>query len=249
MTEGSDPGAAIITGAARNIGRATAVALANLGFAVVVHAQGNREGAEETARAVESAGSRAAVVLADLNEAGAADDLAAAARKLGRIAILVNNAAVRRAVPFDEMSLDEWRAIMAVNLDAAFLCARACIVDMVEGGWGRIVNIGGLTGHTGASGRAHVVTSKAALVGLTKALATEYAGTGVTVNCVVPGEIETVRGGAAGARGHHPGKQPPMVGRRGEPREVAAVIAMLCGSDAGYITGQTIHVNGGAYLP
>lgn len=249
MTEGSDPGAAIITGAARNIGRATAVALANLGFAVVVHAQGNREGAEETARAVESAGSRAAVVLADLNEAGAADDLAAAARKLGRIAILVNNAAVRRAVPFDEMSLDEWRAIMAVNLDAAFLCARACIVDMVEGGWGRIVNIGGLTGHTGASGRAHVVTSKAALVGLTKALATEYAGTGVTVNCVVPGEIETVRGGAAGARGHHPGKQPPMVGRRGEPREVAAVIAMLCGGDAGYITGQTIHVNGGAYLP
>lgn len=249
MTEGSDPGAAIITGAARNIGRATAVALANLGFAVVVHAQGNREGAEETARAVESAGSRAAVVLADLNEAGAADDLAAAARKLGRIAILVNNAAVRRAVPFDEMSLDEWRAIMAVNLDAAFLCARACIVDMVEGGWGRIVNIGGLTGHTGAIGRAHVVTSKAALVGLTKALATEYAGTGVTVNCVVPGEIETVRGGAAGARGHHPGKQPPMVGRRGEPREVAAVIAMLCGSDAGYITGQTIHVNGGAYLP
>lgn len=249
MTEGSDPGAAIITGAARNIGRATAVALANLGFAVVVHAQGNREGAEETARAVESAGSRAAVVLADLNEAGTADDLAAAARKLGRIAVLVNNAAVRRAVPFDEMSLDEWRAIMAVNLDAAFLCARACIVDMVEGGWGRIVNIGGLTGHTGASGRAHVVTSKAALVGLTKALATEYAGTGVTVNCVVPGEIETVRGGAAGARGHHPGKQPPMVGRRGEPREVAAVIAMLCGGDAGYITGQTIHVNGGAYLP
>ncbi|HEM45927.1 MAG TPA: SDR family oxidoreductase [Alphaproteobacteria bacterium] len=249
MTEGSHPGAAIITGAARNIGRATAVALANLGFAVVVHAQGNREGAEETAQAVESAGSRAVVVLADLNEAGAADDLAAAARKLGRIAVLVNNAAVRRAVPFDEMSLDEWRAIMAVNLDAAFLCARACIADMVEGGWGRIVNIGGLTGHTGASGRAHVVTSKAALVGLTKALATEYAGTGVTANCVVPGEIETVRGGAAGARGHHPGKQPPMVGRRGEPREVAAVIAMLCGGDAGYITGQTIHVNGGAYLP
>lgn len=244
-----DGRSAIITGAARNIGRATAVALARQGFAVVVHAQGNRQGAEETARAVEGAGSRATIVLADLSRADAADELAAAARKLGHLAVLVNNAAVRRAVPFGEMTLDEWRAIMAVNLDAAFLCARACVGDMAEAGWGRIVNIGGLTGHTGASGRAHVVTSKAALVGLTKALATEYAGTGITANCVVPGEIETVRGGAAGARGHHPDKQPPMVGRRGEPREVAAVIAMLCGGDADYITGQTIHVNGGAYLP
>lgn len=240
---------AIVTGAARNIGRATATALARQGFGVVVHAQANREGAEETAHAVEQAGAHATVVLADLADADTAAKLAAAARDLGRIGVLVNNAAIRRAVPFGEMSLEEWRAIMAVNLDAAFLCARACVGEMVEAAWGRIVNIGGLTGHTGASGRAHVVTSKAALVGLTKALATEFAGTGITANCVVPGEIETVRGGAAGARGHHPDKQPPMVGRRGEPREVAAVIAMLCGSDSDYITGQTIHVNGGAYLP
>lgn len=249
MSQGGRTRAAIVTGAARNIGRAAAVALAQQGFSVVVHAQSNREGAEETAREVGKAGSRAEVVLADLTEEGAALRLAEAARGLGPIGVLVNNAAVRRAVPFGEMSLDEWRAIMAVNLDAAFLCARACVGDMVAAGWGRIVNMGGLTGHTGATGRAHVVTSKAAMVGLTKALATEYAGTGITANCVVPGEIETVRGGAAGARGHHPDKRPPMVGRRGEPREVAAVIAMLCSADADYITGQTIHVNGGAYLP
>lgn len=249
MTDTVEPKVAIVTGAARNIGQATAVALARQGFSVVVHAQGNREGAEETAAAVEQEGARARVVLSDLTNPATAGSLAEAARGLGRIGVLVNNAAVRRAVPFGEMTLAEWRAIMAVNLDAAFLCAQACVGDMVEGGWGRIVNIGGLTGHTGASGRAHVVTSKTALVGLTKALATEYAGTGVTANCVVPGEIETIRGGAAGARGHHPDKQPPMVGRRGEPREVAAVIAMLCGGDADYITGQTIHVNGGAYLP
>lgn len=249
MTEENRPRVAVITGAARNIGRATAVALARQGIAVLVHAQNNREGAAETARAVEYAGVPADVVMADLNDPEAPSRLADAARKLGRIGILVNNAAIRRAVPFGEMTLEEWRAIMAVNLDAAFLCARACVGDMAEGGWGRIINIGGLTGHTGASGRAHVVTSKAALVGLTKALATEFAGTGITANCVVPGEIETIRGGAAGARGHHPDRQPPMVGRRGEPREVAAVIAMLCGGDADYITGQTIHVNGGAYLP
>jgi 3-oxoacyl-[acyl-carrier protein] reductase len=249
MTETARQRVAIVTGAARNIGQATAVALARQGFAVIVHAQSNREGAEETAAAVEEAGARARVVLADLTNPATAGELAEAARGLGRIGVLVNNAAVRRAVPFGEMTLAEWRAIMAVNLDAAFLCAQACVGDMVAGGWGRIVNIGGLTGHTGASGRAHVVTSKTALVGLTKALATEYAGTGITANCVVPGEIETIRGGAAGARGHHPDKQPPMVGRRGEPHEVAAVIAMLCGEDAGYITGQTIHVNGGAYLP
>lgn len=246
MSTPADARAAIVTGASRNIGRATAVVLARAGFGVVVHAQGNREGAEETARRVETASGKAATVLGDLTDPRTATDLAEAARGLGQIAVLVNNAAVRRAAPFGEMTLEEWRAIMAVNLDAAFLCAQACIGDMVGGGWGRIVNIGGLSGHTGASNRAHVVTAKAALVGLTKALAVEYAGTGITANCVVPGEIETIRGGAAGARGH---KAPPIVGRRGEPKEVAAVIGMLCGIDTDYITGQTIHVNGGAYLP
>ena len=240
---------AIITGAARNIGRAAAVTLAGQGFGIVVHAQSNREGAAETARLVEGEGARARTVLGDLSDPRTATRLAEAARELGPIAVLINNAAVRRGVPFAEMTLEEWRAILAVNLDAAFLCAKACISDMVARGWGRIVNIGGLTGHTGASGRAHVVTSKAAIVGLTKALAAEYAGSGITANCVVPGEIETERGGAAGARGHHAGKGGSMIGRRGTPEEVAAVIAMLCGPDSGYITGQAIHVSGGAYLP
>ncbi len=249
MSNGAGARVAIITGAARNIGRATAVMLAGQGFDVVVHAQGNREGAAETARLVEAEGARAGTVLGDLSDPQTATRLAEAARELGPIGVLVNNAAVRRGVPFGEMTLEEWRAILSVNLDAAFLCAKACIGDMVAEGWGRIVNIGGLTGHTGASGRAHVVTSKAAIVGLTKALAAEYAGSGITANCVVPGEIETERGGAAGARGHHAGKTGPMVGRRGTPAEVAAVIAMLCGPDSGYITGQAIHVSGGAYLP
>ena len=249
MSRGAGARVAIVTGAARNIGRATAIVLAQAGFNIVVHAQGNREGAMETARLAEGKGAGAATVIGDLTDPQTATRLAEAARELGPIGVLVNNAAVRRGVPFGEMTLEEWRAILAVNLDAAFLCAKACIGDMVAEGWGRIVNIGGLTGHTGASGRAHVVTSKAAIVGLTKALAAEYAGSGITANCVVPGEIETERGGAAGARGHHSGKGGPMVGRRGMPTEVAAVIAMLCGPDSGYITGQAIHVSGGAYLP
>jgi 3-oxoacyl-[acyl-carrier protein] reductase len=249
MSEGAGARAAIVTGAARNIGRATAVALARQGFDVIVHSQGNQKGIAETAALVQAEGCHAQTLLGDLTDPATADDLAAAARELGPIGVLVNNAAVRRGVPFGEMTLEEWRAILSVNLDAAFLCAKACIGDMVGQGWGRIVNIGGLTGHTGASGRAHVVTSKAAIVGLTKALAAEYAGSGITANCVVPGEIETERGGAAGARGHHAGKGGPMIGRRGTPAEVAAVIAMLCGPESGYITGQAIHVSGGAYLP
>lgn len=240
---------AIVTGAAGNIGRATAVALAGQGFDLVVHANSDRKGAEETARQVESAGAGSKVVLTDLTDPGSAERLMAGAHELGHVAVLVNNAARREAAAFRDMTLEQWRAIMAINLEAPFLCAQACIGDMVEGGWGRIINIGGLSGHRGASNRAHVVTSKAALVGLTKALATEFAGTGITANCVVPGEIDTKRGASAGTPGHHPGASASLVGRRGTPADVAAMIVMLCGDSGAYVTGQTLHVNGGIYLP
>ena len=249
MTDAAGRRIAIVTGAARNIGRASALELARLDFDLIVHSGSDEAGARQTAALIEAEGARACVVLGDLANPDTAAHLAEAAGGLGKVAVLVNNAALRRAVPFDEMSLQEWRAILAINLDAAFLCSRAVIGEMLAGGWGRIINIGGLSGHTGASGRAHVVTSKAALVGFSKALAIEYAGTGVTANCVVPGEIETERGASAGARGRHPGKPLPPVGRRGHPQEIAAVIALLCGPDSDYLTGQTVHVNGGLYLP
>ncbi|WP_193368785.1 SDR family oxidoreductase [Pelagibius marinus] len=249
MSTGDSYRVAIVTGAARNIGRAAALALARQGFAVLVHSGSDKEGAEETAGLVEQAGPPARVTLGDLTEEATSARLVEAAAALGRPAVLVNNAALRRAVPFEEMDLAEWRAVLAVNLDAAFLCSRAVIAPMLEAGWGRIINIGGLSGHRGAAKRAHVVASKAALVGLSKALAIEYAGRGVTANCVVPGEIETRRGASAGARGQHPDKALPPVGRRGTPEEVAAVIALLCGPESDYLTGQTFHVNGGVYLP
>jgi len=249
MNGGQERRVAIVTGAARNIGRATAVALARQGFQVLVHSGSDREGAETTAGLAEAEGVQAGAFIGDLTDPATAETLVTAARGLGTPAVLVNNAALRRAVAFEEMDLEEWRNVLAVNLDAAFLCSRAVIGEMLALGWGRIINIGGQSGHTGASGRAHVVTSKAALVGFSKALAIEYAGRGVTANCVVPGEIETQRGASAGARGVHPGKDPPPVGRRGRPEEVAAVIAMLCAPESDYLTGQTFHVNGGSYLP
>lgn len=240
---------AIVTGSSRNIGRAIAVALARLGFAVVVHARGDQEGAAETRRQVEGAGAPADIVLADLADPASAGRLADAARRLGIPAVLVNNAGLRRAVPLAELTLQEWRAIMAVNVEAAFLCAQACLPDMLQASWGRIVNIGGLSAHRGATSRAHVVTSKAALVGLTKGLAVEFAGTGITVNCVVPGEIDTERGASASGGHHHPSGDMPVIGRRGRPEEVAMMVAALCGPDSDYITGQTIHANGGIYMP
>jgi 3-oxoacyl-[acyl-carrier protein] reductase len=249
MSDSPEQRVAVVTGAARNIGRATALSLGRLGFDVVVHSGADQAGAQETADLVGTAGGRARVVLGDLTDSPTAEALVAAARDLGRPAVLVNNAALRRAVPFQDMDLEEWRAVLAINLDAAFLCSRAMIGDMLAAGWGRIINIGGLSGHMGAAGRAHVVTSKAALVGFSKALAIEFAGKGVTANCVVPGEIETERGASAGARAQHPGKSLPPVGRRGEPDEVAAVISLLCGPQSAYLTGQTYHVNGGLYLP
>jgi 3-oxoacyl-[acyl-carrier protein] reductase len=162
----------------------------------------------------------------------------------GRVDILVNNAANRAERPFIEMSLGDWRAITSVILDGAFLCSRAVLPHMVRNNNGRIINIGGLSAHLGAANRAHVGAAKTGLVGLTRALAMEFAGKGITVNCVVPGQIGGQRSSSSGrGTSHH-----PPVGREGTPQEVAEIIRTLCLPSGGYITGQTIHVNGGLYL-
>src|SRR5437867_1571166 len=126
-------------------------------------------------------------------------------------------------------------------------CAQACVPHIVRAGGGSIVNIGGETGHSGAAGRAHVVTAKAGLAGMTKALALELAPHRITVNCVVPGRIETVRAANTATPSRH--GTPPPIGRFGLPEEVAAMVSMLCGPRARYITGQAIHVNGGGWMP
>ena len=133
-----------------------------------------------------------------------------------------------------------------MTLDGAYLCSRAALPHLVASGRGAIVNIGGLSAHTGSAGRAHVVAAKAGLVGLTRALAHDLAPHQITVNCVSPGLIDTAREGAGPGPAHH-ATHAPLAGRRGKPDEVAAVVRFLCGPDARYITGQTIHANGGTY--
>lgn len=240
---------ALVTGGARNIGRAIASALAAGGAAVMVHARTSRAEAEQTADTIRSAGGRAALHFADVTDAAAvAAMVGATVAQFGRLDLLVNNAAVRAETPFAEMRFDDWRRVLATILDGAFLCTQACLPHLARAGGGAIVNIGGMTAHTGAQDRAHVVAAKAGLVGLTRALARDIASHGITVNCVVPGTIETVRGlPGAPERPAHRQALPPL-GRRGEPDEVAAAVRFLCGPGARYITGQSLHVNGGGYM-
>src|SRR5688500_5166371 len=241
---------ALVTGAARRIGRATALALAARGAAVVVNTRSSEAEAAAVAAEITQAGGRAIHHLADITDEGAVAAMAERALKaFGRIDILVNNAADRRHVPFTDMTLAEWRHILGIILDGAFLCSRAVLPWMVANRQGTIVNIGGLTAHTGAYNRAHVSTAKAGLVGLTKALAVEFAGQGVTVNCVVPGKIGGGRAASAAKGASIPGPGEPLVGRHGTAEEVAALILALSLPTGRFITGQTIHISGGLYLP
>ena len=241
---------AIVTGSSRNIGRAIALALAADGAAVVINARNDEEGADAVVAEIEAAGGRAIKHMADVTDESAVDGLAEAAiDAFGGINILVNNAAVRRQQSIESMSLAEWRAVTAVILDAAFLCARACLPHMVAAGGGAIVNIGGVSAHLGAVDRPHVVAAKAGVIGLTKAIAVDYAGRNIRANCVVPGTMDTTRGENAQPVAPHPGGHQALIDRLGTPDELAAAVRYLCGPDAGYVTGQTLHVNGGRYLP
>jgi 3-oxoacyl-[acyl-carrier protein] reductase len=237
---------ALVTGGARNIGRAIARSLAAGGASVMVNAKTSRAEAEKT---VEMIGSKAAVHIADVTQPHEVQALIdATVKRFGRFDFLVNNAAVRHETPFSSMKFEEWRQVLAIVLDGAFLCARAALPHMISAGGGTIVNIGGQTGHRGAAERAHVITAKAGLAGMTKALAMDLAPHKITVNCVVPGTIESQRGlpGVPDRPAHR--MTVPPIGRRGEPEEIAAMVRMLCGPEARYITGQAIHVNGGGYL-
>ena len=239
---------AIVTGAGRNIGRAIALALTDGGASVVVNARSNHAEAEAVAREIEALGGKALVHIGDVADAAAVQAMAGAAvKQFGRIDILVNNAALRREKPFGEMSYAEWREILDVTLDGAFHAAKACLPALKQSGAGAIVNIGGLSAHTGAKNRAHVVTAKAGLVGFTRGLAHDLTDDGITVNCVVPGLIGTPRPKDKPEPAHHATHQ-TISGARGKPEDVAALVRFLCGPAARYVNGQAIHANGGAYL-
>ncbi|HEY7442153.1 MAG TPA: 3-oxoacyl-ACP reductase family protein [Vicinamibacterales bacterium] len=238
---------ALVTGSARNIGRAIALELARAGAAVMVNARTAAADADEVAAEIRQAGGRAAFTLADVGDPGAVSTLVKSTiESFGRLDILVNNASVRREMDFAKLDYQEWREILATTLDGAYLCCHSVLPHLIASGGGAIVNIGGLSGHTGAARRAHVCAAKAGLVGLTRALAHDLAPHGITVNCVAPGLIDTRRG-STGQPAHH-ALHAPLAGRLGKPQEIGALVRFLCGPDARYITGQTIHANGGVFM-
>jgi len=237
---------AIVTGAGRNIGRATALALAADGAAVVVNARANQAEADAVVKEIAANGGQAMSAMADIADGAAVERMVAAVvARFGRIDFLINNAALRREKPLDEMTVAEWREVMSVTLDGPFLCVKACLPHLKASGAGAIVNIGGMSGHTGARDRLHVVTAKSGLVGFTRALAQDLAAHRITVNLVVPGLIGTPR---AGPEPQHHSTHHTLTGERGSPQDIAETVHFLCGPGARYVTGQTIHLNGGAYL-
>jgi 3-oxoacyl-[acyl-carrier protein] reductase len=238
---------ALVTGASRNIGRAIARELAAAGAHVVVNALSARADAEAVAAEI---GPSAMVAMADVTDRAAVDGMIAAVRaRFGRLDILVNNAAVRGEVPFAELDHATWSRILSICLDGAFHCTQAALPLLKEAGGAAVINIGGLTAHTGAVERTHVVTAKAGLVGMTRALAHELAGFAITVNNVAPGMMDTKRGASAGnQQPRHHTTQQTLLGRRGHPDEIAAAVRWLAGPGGRFVTGQVIHVNGGSYL-
>lgn len=235
---------AIVTGSSRNIGRAIAHALAARGASIVVHGQNDREAAESVQREIENDGSNAISHLADIRDEQACNELVdAAVSAFGRLDILVCNAAIRRQKPFLETTYEEWRQVLAVDLDGVFLMTRAAAPHLVAAGGGSIVCLGGSPSHMGTTGRSHVCAAKMGVVGLSRVLATELGPHGINVNVVAPGHVDTTRGASAG-RISAVTEQRPMA-RKAQPEEIAAMVTHLCLPAGRYVTGQTIHVNGG----
>ena len=237
---------ALVTGASRNIGRAIALDLAAAGAAVVVNTRRSKEALDAVARELEAKGARATAIIADVTDATAVDGMIEeTVRRFGRLDIVINNAAVRPAQTIEQMTPADFRNVVALMLEAPFLCVKAALPYLKKSGAGAIVSIGGMTGHVGATDRVHVAAGKSGLVGLTKGFARELAPHGVTANCVVPGLIDT-------ARTHTPSAHaalPSLLGRLGTVDEIAAMVRFLAGPMGRFITGQAIHVNGGAYMP
>ena len=239
--------AAIVTGSARNIGRAIALDLAAGGAAVLINARSSRDDAEAVMHEIEAGGGKAALFMGDVTqEDTAAAMVDAAVAAFGRLDFLVNNVSQRGECPLGEMSFALWHSVLSGTLDSAFLCSRAALPHLERSGAAAIVNIGGVASHAGMAGRAHVAAAKAGLCGMTGALAVELAPKNITVNTVVPALIDTDR---------HDGHIPPFyaqrnipMGRTGKPEEIASVVRFLCGPGARFVSGQSIHANGAWYV-
>jgi len=238
---------ALVTGGAKNIGRAISLALAKAGAAVAINTLQSREDAEAVAQEIRAAGGDADIFLADIADAAAVRAMGERVMKrFNKVDILVLNASQRKEVLFKDMTFEEWRNTMSITLDGAFHCIKACLPSMLENKRGNIITLGGDAVLQGGNRKAHNTTAKNGLVGLTRALAKELAADGIRVNCVSPGSINTTRPAHRSARTDANVTIP--LGRRGESEEIAAVVRFLCGPGGGFITGQTMHVSGGDFI-
>ncbi len=237
---------ALVTGSGRNIGRATVLKLAEEGAHVVVNARTNQAEAEAVAREAQARGVKAIAVVADVARKDQVDAMVAKAMsEFGRIDILVNNAAIRPHKPFTEVTVQDWEFVRGVVLDGAIYCTRAVIESMVKNRYGRIVFFTGEGAFMGGSGRAAVSAAKMGLVGLARGLASEFAAQNIRVNVVSPGSIDTSRANPEWYQGRTPNAAGIPLGRQGTVDEIAATCLFLVTDDGGFITGQTIHANGG----
>jgi 3-oxoacyl-[acyl-carrier protein] reductase len=238
---------ALVTGSGRNIGRATVLKLAEEGAHVIVNARANQAEADAVAREARARGVKALALVADVASKDDVDAMIARAlTEFGRIDILINNAAIRPHKPFTEVTTQDWEAVRGVVLDGAFYCTRAVIESMVKHRYGRIVFFTGEGAFIGGAGRALVSAAKMGLVGLARSLASEFAPQNIRVNVVSPGSIDTTRANPEWYQGRVPNAAGIPLGRQGTVDEIAATCLFLVSDDGGFITGQTLHVNGGA---
>jgi 3-oxoacyl-[acyl-carrier protein] reductase len=237
---------ALVTGASRGIGHATCLALARGGLAVAVGYRSDPEGAEEVVAKATAEGVRALAVSIDVRDEASVDEaFKRVEQELGRVRVVVNNAGFTRDGLAVKYTTENWDATIDTNLRGAFLCSRRALPAMLKARWGRIVNIASAAALRGNAGQAAYSASKAGLVGMTRSLAREVGGRGITVNAVCPGFVATrmTEPQSDEIRQRYIDMTP--AGRFGSPEEVAAVIAFLAGPEAGYVNGATISVDGG----
>ncbi len=237
---------ALVTGSGRNIGRATVLKLAAEGAHVVVNARSNQAEAEAVAEEARALGVKALPILADMGKRDQVEHMVSRAMaELGKVDILINNAAIRPHKPFTEVTVEDWEAVRSVVLDGTFYATLAVIHSMVENQYGRILFFTGEGAFVGSAQRAHVSAAKMGLVGLARSLASEFAPHNIRVNVVSPGSIDTTRANPEWYQGRAPNAQGIPLQRKGTSEEIAATCLFLVSEDSGFITGQTIHANGG----
>ncbi len=233
---------ALVTGAGRNIGRATALCLAAGGARVALNTRSSMDKVLGVVEEIKSLGAEADAFQADVANMVEVQGMAdAVIKRFGRLDILVLNAAIREKKHFEEIDLDSWRRMMSANLDSVFICVKAFLPALKASGDGRIITFGGINSLAGSQD-AHLAAAKHGVVGLTKTLAQELGQFGIRANCVSPGQIATVLD-AGKQKGEMKDNNP--LGRRGTPFEVAGMVRALCGPSGAYVSGQTLHVNGG----